>query len=250
MKTGFIADIHANLPALEAILRKAESLHVDDFVFLGDIAGYGPYPVECIEKLMNMKNSVLVRGNHDYWSGLGEIEDGINSEAQKSSIWTQKQLSQNHKQWLQSLPCEHRFLHWIAIHGCLLNSTRHYGYIYEMTYKANIETAKNMGLKVVFYGHTHVPFVHRMEHDGKIKKIVPQSEETIKLFEPGNTILINPGSVGQPRNGDTRASFGVWDRVINTFTFYFVQYPLWQVTQKIKEVGLPETIASRLEVGR
>jgi len=119
--------------------------------------------------------------------------------------------------------------------------------VYELTYRENFQYMAANQLAVCFYGHTHVPFLYRRCAEELFDKAVPSAT---KLFVAGELLLVNPGSVGQPRDGDERASFAIWDRRRNVITFHRVEYPLQETVSAIRRAGLPDDVARRLEIGR
>lgn len=241
------ADVHGNFPALQAVIKAAKQLGAESFLFLGDVVSYGPFPHECIELLANMDNIVLLRGNHDQTSGSGIPENGSNRLARELDLWTYRALSQTERAWLLSLPVEYREDSWLAVHGAPLDPQRFYAYIYEMTYKENLSYLAREHLSVCFYGHTHVQFIHRRLAFGEDEKLKPKR---IEVCQTGEQVLLNPGSVGQPRDGDPRAAFALWDRGAKVVHFYRVAYPVAVTVRAIKKEGLPEDLIYRLEVGR
>jgi diadenosine tetraphosphatase ApaH/serine/threonine PP2A family protein phosphatase len=241
------ADVHGNFPALEKVVKEAKSLGAENFLFLGDVVSYGPFPHECIEFLANMRNIVFLRGNHDQTAGTGIPENGSNRIAREMDLWTHQCLSQTEREWLLTLPLEYREDNWLAVHGAPLDPQRFYAYVYEMTYKDNLSYLDRERLSVCFYGHTHVQFMYRRLASGGHEKLPP---ERIKVFQTGERLLLNPGSVGQPRDGDPRAAFALWERSTGVVRFYRIQYPVARTVRAVKQEGLPEDLIYRLEVGR
>ncbi len=246
------SDVHANLPALERVLQKAKELDVDGYIFLGDAVGYGPFPKECIERIANLPNLMAVRGNHDETIGTRVHEDGSNRHAKLSDEWTWNVLNQAECDWLRTLPLEHVFENWMLVHGSPQDPHKFYGYVYEMTYKSNLELMKQKGYQIVFHGHNHIQFVYQMSEsptneDPEYKKYLPAE---LPLFEPKQYALINPGSAGQPRDGDPRAAFAIWDVPSNRVIFQRVDYPIAKTMKALLATGLPDILASRLEAGR
>ncbi len=244
--TCVFSDIHANLPALEAVLAAAEELKVDSYLFLGDVVGYGPSPSETIDRLAEIEGTLLI-GNHDQSCGSGEPEEGANRVARELDQWTHDQLSQNERDWLLALDLEHGEDHWLAVHGAPQDPRRIYGYVYELTFADNLDHLDQEGKSVCFYGHTHVPFLHRKDPNGVHRRMYPSP---VALFEPGHVLLINPGSVGQPRDGDPRAAFAIWDRAHDLVTFHRVDYPIEVTAREILSKKLPQDLIARLELGR
>tara|TARA_B100000609_G_scaffold199602_1_gene204800 strand:- start:13329 stop:14807 length:1479 start_codon:yes stop_codon:yes gene_type:complete len=240
------SDVHGNLPAFESMLRHSKEFDVDGYLFLGDLVGYGPYPKECVQLAMELENCLFLRGNHDEQVAKGESSDGNNRLARESLNWTVQQLNNTEREWLLSHPRELREETWLAVHSSPLDDKEeHWGYIYELTYQDALRRLKDDGLSFCFYGHTHVQFIYKRVGE-KEQKSMPV---TTKLFQEDETILINPGSVGQPRDRDPRASFAIWDRTHERVTFHRVTYPVETTMKQIEKVGLPEDLAIRLEMG-
>jgi len=245
--TCIFGDVHGNLPALNAVLKEAERLGAESYIFLGDAVSYGPFPNECIERIANMPKTVMLRGNHDHTAGTGVPENGSNRLAREMDMWTTQRLSVTEREWLLALPIEYREEHWLSVHGSPLDQQRFYAYIYEMTYKNNLNYLEEHQLTVCLYGHTHVQFIYRRNTDGADEKLTPGKTD---IFEQSGRLLINPGSVGQPRDGDPRAAFALWNHHDRCFRFYRIPYPVDTTIQAVKKEGLPEDLVYRLEVGR
>ena len=246
-KTCIFSDVHANLPAFEAVLKQAQALQVDSYLFLGDIVSYGPFPHQCIERLAELDNCLFIRGNHDHTSATGIPEDGSNRIAREVDMWTHQQLTQDERDWILAMPVEHLSPPWQIVHGAPQDPHRFYAYVYELTYGDNLSFMERQGFSVCFYGHTHVQFVYRRQANGQDEKKKP---ELLSLFQSQEHLLINPGSVGQPRDGDPRAAFAMWDRVENSVSFHRTPYPVRTTIEWIKKEGLPEDLIYRLEYGR
>lgn len=246
-RIGILADIHANLPALEAVLAAATDMGVSEYILLGDVVGYGPHPEACVERVAQLPLLAAVRGNHDQAIVSGEIELGMRSMAQISLAWTQTQLSAASKAWLGSLPTFWRQGPIMAVHGSLLDPQHMYGYIYDMTYEANLQVARSLDLAALFFGHSHFPVIYRQCH-GFIEQRLPT--QTVRLLEPGRCLLLNPGSVGQPRDRDPRAAFAIWEQTSQQVHFFRQAYPLTHTINDIRSAGLSDLLAQRLEAGR
>lgn len=245
--TCIFADVHGNLPALETVLQESKRLQADSYLFLGDVVSYGPFPRQCLRVLAELQDIIYLRGNHDNTSALGLPENGSNRMARTLDLWTHQQLTPADREWLLALPVEHLAAPWMSVHGAPMDPRRFYAYVYELTYKENFAYLAQQHFAVCFYGHTHVQFIYHQGADGAEQKTTPK---TVALFRPNELLLINPGSVGQPRDGDPRAAFALWDRQSNVVTFHRVTYPVAVTINAIKKEGLPEDLIYRLEVGR
>lgn len=268
MKYAILSDIHANLEAFHTVLKKCRFLGAEQYVCLGDTVGYGADPVECLSLLRSLNPIAVVKGNHDeYSSNDDEIMEGFNPHARAAVLWTKSVLSPEERQYLADLPMRltPRGTNFTVVHATL-DSPDAWGYIFD-THQA----ADNFSYQftpLCFCGHSHVPKAFEKKpvlvHSGKpIEEVIPwagpdvsmvpeeaQSEQAIPLaMQPGYKYLINVGSVGQPRNGDPRASFAIYDSDAKTVTRYMLPYDIALAQSKIREAGLPERLASRLEVG-
>jgi len=241
VKIGVLADIHGNLAALNAVLLEIEE--VEEIWCLGDMVGYGPNPNECC-KIIKDRAKHCVLGNHDA-GVLGKIDLSLfNVFAAEAIKITQKILEKKNKDFLENLVKIKELGEVILVHGSVKNPLTEY--IFE-THQAEISLT-NFTQKFCFVGHTHYPVVFEKEKDF-VSEIVPHFEREIKLKKDCRYI-INPGAVGQPRDGDWRASFGLFDDQDLTFEFRRVTYPLEKTQARMKKLGLPEFLIQRLSLGR
>jgi predicted phosphodiesterase len=224
-----VSDIHSNLDALEAVIRSFPAY--DELLCLGDLVGYGPQPNEAVERIRELHPSIVLAGNHDSAVVSGDT-DGFSENAAKAVDWTMKQIREEHRQYLASLKplakLERLGTTLALYHGSPRDPLSEYIYpgLSETSARALIRRAN---AEVVLLGHTHVPMLHTIE----------------------GLMLANPGSVGQPRDGDPRASFGVLTIDSHQSRFYVqrVAYDVAPVAKRILESGLPEFLAERLYVG-
>lgn len=251
MKYLILSDIHSNLEALTAVLRRVRRKKFDRVVVLGDLVGYGADPNPTVEKVRQLKRAIIIRGNHDkVCSGL-EAGEMFNKVALESARWTERKLLPRHRKWLRALPkgpvrVDDTFS---ISHGTPLDED---AYIF-----GEIE-ALNMfpyfATPICFFGHSHFPVVFGLD-DQALTTYIPTPEGAnggsykVKLRK-GTRYLINPGSIGQPRDGDNRASFGILDSDRMTMTIYRVAYPYEKTQAKIRAAGLPGPLADRLALGR
>jgi len=244
MRYAVISDIHSNLEALNAFLQAAGQLCVDRIICLGDIVGYNANPNECI-RLLKEKGAQCVIGNHDSRVAGFEEPTNFNYHAAAAVYWTRDAIAEEGMEFLRNLPrsllVNRKFM---AIHGWVNDTDR---YIMgprdaERNFELMKEARATLGL--CFFGHTHVPVAYSQE-DGEI---VIDRESRIKL-KKGVRYLINPGSLGQPRDRDPRASFLIYDTKKNQVNFYRVEYDIHATAEKILAAGLPERLAERLKLG-
>lgn len=247
MRILILSDIHANCTALDAVLAKANG-RWDVAVCLGDIVGYGPDPAEVSEKIRSVAQS-CIRGNHDKAvTGIMSTED-FNPVAKAAVSWTRGQLSPELLQWLAALPQGPMETNGVVlVHGAFQDEDE-----YVFTPSQALEGLLDSTSQVTFFGHTH--------HQGgfgysdsnlEILQIRPKANELFAplRIEPAKRYLLNPGSIGQPRDSDPRAAFAIADLSNHTVEFWRVPYEIGKVQSRMRKAGLPEPLVQRLEFGR
>jgi predicted phosphodiesterase len=251
MRALVISDVHANRAALEAVLEDAEQIGFDVVWCLGDIVGYGPEPDWCVSQIRLLEVSVGLRavvGNHD-WAVLERMAvDDFNPEAARTVLWTRKNLSDESLAWLGNLPKapiveEERFT---LAHGSPRDSV--WEYILDPFIAG--ENFRGETFTFCLVGHTHVPVLYTLQ-DGDSTVRVRQGAiegQTLRLPQRGRAIL-NPGSVGQPRDGDPRAAYAILDTAEATWLPRRVAYPIEITQAHMREAGLPERLITRLSFG-
>ena len=244
MRIAVIADIHANLEALRAVLDRIAGLNINATVCLGDIVGYNANPNECVE-LIRKSNIACVLGNHDACASGREEPEHFTPFARKALFWTREQLTGENSRFLADLPREKNMHGVYLFHGSVHDTNRYL--LSPMDAAHNFELLhEQAGVPMTyFFGHTHRKIAW-MEHGG-----VVSSERPLELMlSSEKQYLINPGSVGQPRDGDPRSSFLVYDQEDCTVTFFSVEYDIKTCQDKIVRAGLPPQLAERLAWGR
>lgn len=248
MLLAVIADLHANLAALEAVLGEIKTIKPDILLCLGDIVGYNAEPTTTID-LLKDNTTYVVMGNHDFDTVTQTPRPGTNREAQLVLQWTKENLSTEHVSYLSNLP--NKFIYpneFIGVHGCYLNDTHINGYVTGSMLEYNLKTiVKSDWPTLAFCGHTHVPLAGWLEYETCIEN---QIKETVIWPKHAKAILINPGSVGQPRDEDCRASFALVDTVKRKITVKRVSYDIERTIAAIKKANLPTKLADRLREGR
>ncbi len=247
MRYLVLTDIHANLEALEAVLAAAPPDEVDDILVLGDLVGYGADPNAVVDRVRGLAPRALIRGNHDkVASGLEEPE-GFNATARAAVRWTHDTLTPANRQYVAGLPVGPVFVDSV-VEGCHGTPYDEDEYMFEEL--DALRSFEAMRRQVCLFGHTHVPVVYSLTAD------VLETEHTAGVAEMGVALraehryLINPGSVGQPRDGDPRAAYGILDVAAKQMRLHRIDYPIEVAQQKILSAGLPPALAHRLALGR
>ena len=242
MKAAFVADVHGNLEAFRAVCASICLEHVDMVVFLGDIVGYGANPNECIEELQQLTGHAVM-GNHDHVAIGRQSSDGFNPVAREALEWTYSQLTTENKNFLRTLPLELEFTDMLAVHASPFNPDS-WRYVVNSLDAEDAFAAFNVQL--CFLGHTHKPGVFIELAD---TSVVPSATSQVAL-QPQCRYLINCGSVGQPRDGDTRACYGIFDSAASMYRLERVAYDFLTAQKKILRAGLPPFLAERIATGR
>jgi diadenosine tetraphosphatase ApaH/serine/threonine PP2A family protein phosphatase len=251
MRALVISDIHANLQALEAVLAAAPA---HDVVWnLGDVVGYGANPNEAIDGVRAL-GGLIVRGNHDRaCSGLMGIDD-FSENAARAVRWTQKVLSKERREWLRELaagPVTPEGLAGVScVHGSPLDEDE-----YLFTLNDAWASLRAGAARIAFFGHTHVQggFASSGKEFFDLRPDLgggDEPEEGELPLRAGARYLLNPGSVGQPRDGDWRAAFALYDSARSLLVWHRVPYQVAEAQQHIRAAGLPAHLADRLSVGR
>lgn len=243
MNVLLISDIHANLVALDAVLSDAGE--VDAIWNLGDTVGYGPKPRECLDKMVDLFANPVLVGNHDL-ACVGEVDvSEFNPVAQIAARWTSLQLGMDHRAYLNDLPAITQTGAYTLAHG----SPRSPVWEYITSPQNATENFAYFDTDVCFIGHTHVAMYALMTEGAtgaEIYAFAPDQE----LDLLAGRYLINPGSVGQPRDGDPRAAYAIYDSEARAVTFHRVDYDIASTQQQMKEAGLPGPLIRRLALGQ
>jgi diadenosine tetraphosphatase ApaH/serine/threonine PP2A family protein phosphatase len=242
MRWAILSDVHGNLQALESVLsalRDGDS--VDGCVFLGDAVGYGADPNACVETLRETCSQWVV-GNHDH--GVIELTNigYFNHDARIAIQWCRDHLTQDHRSFLKSLPLVLVVEDFLCVHATPQNP-EDWNYIFTM--RDAEEAFEALNLDLCFLGHSHIPFALSLDVEGEINVLDPQE----LIMRPDDRHLINPGSIGQPRDGDPRAAFGIYDSSERAFRLQRVPYDVHSAAQRIIDAGLPKSLANRLHLG-
>jgi predicted phosphodiesterase len=248
MRYLILSDIHGNLEAFRAVLAHAARKRRDAVLFLGDAVGYGAAPNQVVERLRAMGHKVhSVRGNHD--RVVLDPEEGsvfFNAHARRAAFWSAEVLTPANRRYLENLPVGPKVIEeGVAIcHGSPADEDE---YLFsEMEAQAAF---RSLPAGVTFFGHSHVPCMFERTVEGGQESLVGvllRGSRVVIDLDPSRSYLINPGSVGQPRDRDPRASYALYDSAIRRFTLHRVPYNVEAARKRILAAGLPNILADRL----
>jgi predicted phosphodiesterase len=242
MRYGVLSDIHSNVDALASVLRELDGLDIDTLVCLGDIVGYGPNPNEACD-VLRQRGCVAIAGNHDEAAVTTTDADSFNSLARKAIVWTRDQLSESNRQYLASLPREYRFDTFAIVHGAPGSP---FDYIQTV---ADAEAAfERVSAPLTFVGHTHVAEVYYQDGSGRTYHQRLAAGGRIEIAD-GYRYIINPGSVGQPRDRNPQASFASFDDAARLVEIRRVTYDVMRVRERMQDADLPAQLGDRLAIG-
>ena len=246
MRYLILSDVHANIEALEAVQQAVASEQVDNTVFLGDIVGYGAEPNQAIERLRQLQPTAVVRGNHD--KVIGGIEEPVHFQklARASAMWSRRQITPENSSYLKQMPQGP-----VVLEGgdvTLSHGSPHD----EDFYILRDSDARRVLLAarswITFFGHTHLPVIYAMQ--AGFSAHYPDADVFSYPLSAGARYLINPGSVGQPRDLNPKASFALLDTKASAISIRRVEYDVRTTQKKIRQSGLPSWHAERLASGR
>jgi len=240
MRYGIFSDVHSNIEAFTAALEYYKKEKIDTYIFLGDIVGYAANPKEVISLLRTL-DPICIAGNHD-WAAINELSaDYFNEYAKAAIIWTKTQLSEKENSYLRSFPLTYQDKNFFCVHGSL-NSPENFNYIWGIN-----EARENFELlttNILFVGHSHRAQIYYKNAKGVF--FYPETSVAIKT---GEKYIINVGSVGQPRDRDSRLSLCIYDSEENIVSIKRLVYNIPLTAEKITKARLPQILASRLYVG-
>lgn len=244
MRYLVISDVHGNLAALDAVLADVGMETIDQVWCLGDVVGYGPCPNKCIDRLRDFPDPLCVAGNHD-WAAISRISIAeFNPSAQVACRWTSEQLDPENSAFLADLPTRIVESNFTLVHGSPREPIWEY-IIYPSTAQLNFQF---FDTQLCFVGHTHAPAIFREETSTRKFEIsIPVPSSPIRIDD--ERLIINPGSVGQPRDGDPKAAYMVLDPGSKTVEYRRVPYDVASTQRLMMDRGLPESLISRLNFG-
>lgn len=239
-KYAILGDVHGNWEALSVVLQDAQELGVESYVCVGDVVGYNADPAKCLDKIREI-NCVVVRGNHDHYCSHEECLEDFHPLAARVVDWTRSQLDKEGIEFLRKMRLSMKVDGFTVVHSTL-DMPEKWGYVFDC-----LEADANFNYQstsVCFHGHTHVPVAYvkrgmtdRIEY-GKIRIVL------------GQKYFINVGSVGQPRDGNPRAAYAFYDAEKREVELRRLEYDIRKTQEKIREAGLPERLARRLQIGK
>ena len=240
MRYAVLADIHSNMEALEVVLADSRDQKCTHYCCVGDVVGYGANPKECLDIVREM-NMPCVKGNHDEYCSTDEELEGFNPHAAQAVGWTRNQLSDEDRQWLKDLKYVRLVASFSMVHATL-DGPQRWGYVFDKLAAAASFTYQNTS--VCFFGHTHVPVAF-------IRDTFVRGGTYSKFkVEPGKKYFVNVGAVGQPRDGNPKAAYVVYDLNEGTIEIRRLDYDIPKAQKKILAAGLPPRLAERLAFGK
>jgi predicted phosphodiesterase len=240
MRFAIFGDIHANLEAFEVVLADAQKESCDAYICLGDVVGYNANPRECIDRVRAL-NCPVVKGNHDDYAASESTLESFNPLAEVAIQWTRDQLKEEEKKWLAALPLTLQVNGFTIVHATLEDPG---GWSYVLNQLDAAASFSRQTTELCFFGHTHSPRAYIKE-----SSVVGLSYENLTLHK-GKKYFINVGSVGQPRDGDWKAAYVLFDEERRSIQLKRLQYDLSRAQEKILASGLPYRLAERLAFGK
>jgi diadenosine tetraphosphatase ApaH/serine/threonine PP2A family protein phosphatase len=247
MRIALLTDLHANRQALEAVWTDAQAQGFDQLVLLGDYVDYGADPVWTLDFVMDQvaKGALAIKGNHDDAAAGGANHD-MASHVLDSLAWTQAQLTDAHRAFINALPLSHRLGDCLFVHANA-HAPQDWAYVH-----GRLEASRSLyatDARYVFCGHMHDPHLYHASSTGKLGEFIPVPGTPIELSSARRWLAI-PGSVGQPRDGNPAACYALFDTDTGTLTFQRVPYDHEAAAATILAAGLPAAMAERLKHGQ
>jgi len=247
MRYLVLTDIHANLEALDMCLADAKARGFDQTLVLGDLVGYGPDPNGVIDRIKSLNPIAMIRGNHDKVACGLEQPEGFNAVARRAALWTFEVLTPANRTWLAALPQGPIIVDDMVeiCHGSPFDED---AYMFDEL--DAIRALKTSQRPLCLFGHTHYPVTFALT-DGRVETIGgPLAPAGPLVLQESSKYLLNPGAVGQPRDGDARAAYAIVDTSEKRVDLFRLDYPIEVTQAKVTKAGLPDVLAQRLAVGR
>jgi len=241
MKYAILSDVHGNLEAFQEVIKDLSKEKIDQVFFLGDIVGYGANPNQCIEILQEL-TPFVVAGNHD-WATVGLTDSSYFNPVAKAAIeWTTRKITMNHREFLKNLPLIQNHYNLTLVHATPYKPEL---WNYILSLQEASSSFHYYDQQICFIGHSHTPVAFEQDEEGKTY-VLPDT--TFTLTE-SHRYIINVGSIGQPRDGDYRAAYGIYNQDDSRFILKRIYYDVERTQKKIIEAGLPHFLALRLASG-
>ena len=238
-----IADVHSNSSALQAVLNDIDANRIQQILVLGDLVGYGPDPAACIDQL-RQRECLIVQGNHDYAASCGDTHRGFSKLATWSIDWTRENLDVSYLDWLGTLPPVHLQDDWMAVHGAPVDKSYFFAYVYHMTYQSNLDWLVEHKLAIAFHGHSHLQMCYQRRGNLDDKNL-----EMHQDLAKNRGTLVCPGSVGQPRGGESRAEYAIYDSTTRQLEMKRVEYDISSTVDAMQRLQFPSQLYERLTLG-
>ena len=239
---AILSDIHSNIHALDAVLAECKKREVADFCCLGDVVGYGAFPAECVRRIRDL-GCPTVQGNHDAYVASGRLHADVSPLAKAGVEYSIQHLSKEDRDWLGALPFTHRWSDVVTLVHSSLNEPEEWHYV-RICRLADF-SFEHQQTPLCFFGHTHVAQIFKRQGLARTESL----ERTSVTIENGDSYLVNPGSVGQPRNGDYHAQFALFDPKTKHVDLIRTEYDVEAAVRAIREARLPVQLAERLREG-
>ncbi len=245
MRALVVSDLHSNAEALKAVMNRVRRKKFEQIICLGDFVGYGAQPNQVLDVMRTFKaRKLYIRGNHDRVAAGVEDGEGFNQAAKQAALWTRDRLSVPNRRFLEKLPLGPVLRNGVMVcHGSPHDEDE---YVFN-EHHARIVFDQH-DAKIILYGHTHMPVIFEMSEEGRVQGFAVRGDAIVRL-DPSMRYLINPGSVGQPRDRNPRASFMILDAKKHTVQFFRVEYDVEKTQLSILKAGLPRILADRLTHG-
>lgn len=243
MRYAVISDIHGNLPAWEGVREALAGADIDAYLCLGDIVDYGPWPNECCRVIREL-GAICVRGNHDEAIVHPELEEWFNPEARACLRWTRAQLTEENRDFLASLEPIRQLDELTLCHGSIPDPN-----YYITSSDGALPSLQAMDGSLAFFGHTHYAEWYGQQEDGTLPQQHSCPAGCVCSLEAGGKYLINPGAVGQPRDGNPQAAFAIYDQQAEQVELRRVDYDITAAQQQMRAAGLPPSMSLRLSHG-
>ncbi|MBZ0271271.1 metallophosphatase family protein [bacterium] len=245
MRYAVVSDVHGNFEALTAVFRKAEEVGVTGYLNLGDTVGYYTMPNECVQALRD-RDAISIMGNHDVVACGREEPTYFNPTARQAIVWARENLTGENREYLANLPDDRVVSEELMIvHGSVHNRDEYLLFRPDIERSFRLLQKDHPAVRVVFFGHTH----RRMVYFRKQDELYWVDDLTTLPLEDGTVYLINPGSVGQPRDGDRRAAFCVYDTDNKHVEFYRVNFDIDKVADAVRQLPFGASLGDRLYRG-